>query len=263
MTYWVDAGFASSPGWVLLGPAGSEDVVVDHNSIVGNVGRVPSIMHMYETRTEGVSVTNNIFYLSGGNQGLTQDGGVINSPCSGSGKALADCMFQGGYRWDHNLLLGDSNQSTIQSYWPSLANYVPSNPSDLTGVGWFSLNNNDFHLKSKYCSGCGNAGSDGKDVGADIDQLEAAQGTVKLIGVPQSTLGGTSATVAFVAPDSQACPVDVSASDPTVIGSFSRWPDTGTTRNRAVSVTGLTAHTVYYYRVNCAVQQPLGQFRTK
>ncbi len=262
-TYWVNAGFAAPTGWIFTGPNGSEDVIVDHNSIVGNLGRVPSVMHLFSTRTEGVRVTNNILYLSGGNSGLTIDGSLSNSPCSGVGKGLADCMFTGGYRWDHNLLLGDSNQSTIQSYWPGLSNYIPANPSDLSSVGWFSTAKNDFHLKAAYCSGCGNAGSDRKDVGADIDLLEAAQGKVKLIGVPTSSISVTSAAVSFVAPDSQSCPVDYSSTDPTLINSFTRASDTGSGRSRNVAISGLSSKTVYFYRVNCAVQQPTGRFRTK
>lgn len=264
MTYWVNTGgFASPTGWVFSGPVGSEDVTIDHNSIVGNLGRVPSIMHLYSTKIEGVQVTNNIFYFSSGNPGLTMDGGVLQPTCGGSGKSLADCMFTGGYRWDHNLLLGDSAQGTIQSYWSSLANYVPVNPSDLLGVGWFSKSSDDYHLKSKYCSGCGSPASDGKDVGADIDSLESSQGAVKLIGVPTANTTTSSAVIVFVAPDSQGCSVDYSSTDPTIIQNFVRVADTGQYRTRNVILTGLTSRTLYYYRVNCAVQQPTGQFRTR
>lgn len=263
MTYWVNGGFAQPTGWVFTGPNGSEDITVDHNTIAGNLGRVPSVMHLYSTKTDGVKVTNNIFYLSSSNPGLTIDGGLVGPPCGGGGKTLADCMFTGGYRWDHNLLLGDSSQGTIQSYWSTLNNYIPSNPSDLSGVGWFSRNNNDYRIRSTFCSGCGSAASDLKDLGADIDQLESAQGSVKLIGVPTSGLSTTSAMVAFVAPDAQACPVDYSSTDPTLIQSFLRAADTGSGRTRNVILTGLTAKTLYRYRINCAVEQPTGRFRTK
>lgn len=262
MTYWVNAGFAAPTGWISAGPAGTEDFVMDHNSIIGNVGRVPSVMHLFNTKTEGMQVTNNVFYFSGGNPGLEIEGGVVNPACAGGGRTLADCMFTPTYRWDHNLMLGDSNQATIQSYWPGLNNYIPANPSDLAHMGWFSTAKNDFRFKSSYCSGCGQSASDLKDVGADIDALEAAQGAVKLIGVPTSGITTSAATIAFVAPDSQACPVDYSASDPAVISSFIRVADAGQTRNRAVLLSGLASRTVYYYRVNCAVQQPTGQFRT-
>lgn len=263
MSYWVNGGFAAPTGWISAGPNGSEDVVFDHNSMIGNLGRVPSVMHLFNTRTEGMQVTNNIFYFSGGNQGLTIDGGIIYPACAGGGKTLADCMFAGGYRWDHNLFLGDSSKSTIQSYWPSLNNYTPANPSDTNNVGWFSMAAANFRFKSSYCSGCGQPASDGKDVGTDIDVLEAAEGVVKLIGVPTSTITTSSASVAFVAPDSQACPVDYSASDPAVVTGFTRVADSGQARTRSVSLTGLSSGTVYYYRVNCAVQQPAGQFRTR
>lgn len=264
MTYWVSTGGFNAPtGWLMAGPVGSEDVVIDHNSIIGNVGRAPSIMHLYSTKTEGVQVTNNIFYFSGGNPGLTMDGGVLSSACGGMAKSLADCMFTGGYRWDHNLLLGDTSQNTIQGYWSSLANYVPANPSDLLGVGWFSKSKDDYRMRNNYCSGCTNSASDGTDVGADVDALEASQGVVRLIGAPTASITTSSAIVAFVAPDAQACSIDYSSTDPSLILNFSRSADLGQTRTRSVLLTGLSSRTLYYYRVNCAVQQPTGQFRTR
>jgi phosphodiesterase/alkaline phosphatase D-like protein len=93
--------------------------------------------------------------------------------------------------------------------------------------------------------------------------LEAAQGKVALIGVPEANLTSTSAVVSFVAPDSMGCPVDYSASDSNVITSFTRVSDSGGARSRNITLSGLTPGTVYHYRVNCAVQQPTGQFRTR
>jgi hypothetical protein len=133
---------------------------------------------------------------------------------------------------------------------------------NLGNAGWLSYSKQDFHVTSKYCSGCANPATDGKDVGADLDALQAAQGKVTLIGVPEAHLASTSAVVSFVAPDSMGCPVDVSASDPAVITSFTRASDAGGARPRNVTLSGLTSGTVYHYRVNCAVEQPMGQFRT-
>ena len=104
--------------------------------------------------------------------------------------------------------------------------------------------------------------TDLKDAGADINQLELDMGFVTLIGVPGNSVTSTAATVAFLAPDAQGCPVDYSSSDPTLINSFTRVTDTGTARNRAVALSGLSSGTTYYYRVNCMVSQPSGEFKT-
>jgi hypothetical protein len=159
------------------------------------------------------------------------------------------------------LMSPDANQTTVQSWWPSLHNYIPSDMS-LTSAGWLSYSKQDFHVTSKYCSGCASPANDSKDVGADLDALHAAQGKVTLVDVPEDHLTSTSAVVSFVAPDNMGCPVDYGTSDPGRITSFTRVSDAGGERPRNINLTGLTSATVYYYRVNCAAEQPTGQFRT-
>jgi hypothetical protein len=116
----------------------------------------------------------------------------------------------------------------------------------------------DFHLLS--ASTYNKGATDGLQIGANIDQLEAAQGKVTLVGA--SSISQTSATITYVAPDSQSCSVDYSSSDPTLINTFTRQQDSGGNRVRNVTLTGLTTKLKYYYRVNCAVQQPTGVFIT-
>jgi hypothetical protein len=264
-SYWVPQGGASAPtGWLFEGPEGGEDVIVDHNSIVGNTGRAPAIFWLFDSKVEGVRVTNNFFYLSSSNQGIAQDGDVQANTCQGlRGKALADCQFTGGYVFDHNILMSpDADQAAVQSWWPSLNNYIPSDMA-LPNAGWLSYANKDFHVVNRYCSGCSSPGSDRKDVGADIDALQAAQGKVTSVGVPESSLTSTSAAVSFVAPDAAGCAVDYSSSDPSVISNFTRVPDPGGVRPRNITLSGLSSGTVYNYRVDCAVEQPVGKFRTR
>lgn len=270
-SYYTSAGhFPDATGWILEGPEGGEDEIVDHNTIVGNQGRVPSLFFLNDTKVEGVQVTNNVLYYSNGYQGLAMDGSMSYPACDNQqrGKNLANCMFP-GFVWDHNLLLGDTSQNTMQSWWPGLNNYIPSDPTRIDATGFFQYNPTDgsgnFRLRhdSKFVSGGSFNAADGKDVGADIDKLEAVQGKVTLTGTPVGSITATSAVVAFVAPDSQGCPVDFSSTDPTVINSFTRVPDNGSARVRSVNLAGLTTGTTYYYRVNCAVEQPSGQFRTK
>jgi hypothetical protein len=195
--------------------------------------------------------------------------------CVQNGEAAANCAYTPSYVWDHNVMIGNNaTRSQIQSGWPNHTNnnYIPSNTS-LNAVGWFNYqtpilqNGNpqflNFHLKSNYCSGCNNPANDRRDVGADIDALESSQGKTKLNGVPASSVTSSAATVSFVAPDSVGCAVDYSSSDPTLISNFTRISDPGGARVRNIGLSGLSSQTTYYYRVNCAVEQPTGRFRTK
>jgi hypothetical protein len=262
-------------GWILAnGGIGDEDLIFDHNTVVQNTGALPSLWYVVDSRREGVQITNNFLYLSVGDWGFeTDDTGCPNA----QGKATADCLFTSPYRFDHNVLLSNGTQAAVQAVWPNtLYNYIPSNPSNIAAVGWFNYDgsplpfvngnpkNYNFRLQSSlYCSGCGSPGSDGRDVGADIDALEAAQGVVSLVGVPASTVTSSSATVAFVAPDAMGCTVDYSSTDPALVNNFTRVANSGGARAQNVVLSGLTTSTNYYYRVNCAVQQPTGQFRTR
>jgi hypothetical protein len=289
-------GFCSPAGGhgVLFGTSQSaEDWTINHNTVVANSGQQPSLMWMSETRDEGIDFTNNIFYITGGPQsngigpGNVCGLGGSDSQCFGAGtscfnlantspKAVAECSLS-SYLITGNLLTGTVDQGTMAGYYPNgsyangtISNVIPSDPTNLSAVGWFRYAGatstlNDFRLRSTsfYISGGSGHAGDAKDMGADIDALLAAQGAVTLIGVPNSSITSNSATVAFIAPDSQGCPVDASSSDPNVITSFTRFPDAGgSNRVRNVSLTGLLGGTAYYFRVNCAVQQPLGQFRT-
>jgi hypothetical protein len=152
-----------------------------------------------------------------------------------------------------------ATRSQVMQYWPGLKNDF-SRSQSLSDVGWVNyqaptraLGNTqhlDFHLKENA-----------RHLGADIDELEAAQGKVKLLGVPQLTT--TSAVISFVAPDGMGCPVDYSHNDAAVIANFTRVHDPGGTRARSIRLPGLAPGTLYHYRVNCAAEQPTGSFQTR
>jgi hypothetical protein len=218
-------------------------------------------MWMFDTNTEGVSVTNNILSVDPQWQGLAQDGGVPQNTCSGLlGKALADCKFTPNYVWANNFMIGNhASRFEVVGYWPKLKNYFPHS-QDLGSIGWVNYQppahalgnpqNTDYHLQANE-----------HDLGADIDAMEAAQGKVKSLGVPAEKVTQTSAAIAFVAPDRAGCPVDYST-DPAVMTNFKRVADPGGARERSVLLPDLSSGTVYYYRVNCAAEQPTGSFRT-
>jgi hypothetical protein len=290
-------GQAQNPGagYVVQG-LGHEDATISHNTVFFNKGRAPAITIALNS-VEGVKITDNIFFLTGGNGGfgVRGDGSVFASgtgpdPCASraDGLARAGCVFVGNdSQVARNLFLSDT--LTLSSVWNDGKNYIPSNPTDATAVQFYDLSTAwnasyatqfyppatpfatpNFRLRagSPIASGATNRASDGRSVGANIEALEVAQGKVTLNGVPNSSLTRSSATVSFVAPDSDSCSVDWrvldDVNDPNLTQSFTRVLDTtvkGRTHN--VNLTGLPAGSTIKYRVNCQVQQPLGQFRTK
>ena len=194
----------------------------------------------------------------------------MNSGCDSglTGQGAADCMLTNSL-WHHNVFIPNAASGAtpgmVQSWWPGYTgtNYF-SLDTDLSKIGWNSYKSTDgsgdFYFRSNYCSGCGKGASDLKDVGVDMNSLKSATGEVVHTGVNNVT--SSSANINFVAPDAQACPIDVSSTDPKVVTSFTRVSDSGGAKIRNVTLPGLSSRTVYYYRINCAVQQPTGKFIT-
>jgi len=234
----------------------------------------------------GLSIQNNILnynadtgntpFLSYGN-----DEGSIPDP---GGNALGTALL--GYlnetTWANNVALCQWSNSNPASYneipgaacasyaaayppgtfWPggsSLANRVAA-------MGWYSPGTN-FRLNSSspYISGGSNHASDGLDIGANMDELEAAQGKVSNVHV--SALSANTANVTWLAPDSFACSLDYGTSNfIRGSGSWTRVSSTATgpggARVQTAALAGLTAGTTYNFRVNCAAMQPTGTFQT-
>jgi hypothetical protein len=258
-----------------------EDFTMTHNTMVENNSgsRLPFLFLTSVDNQEGFNVQNNFFWINGTSNGL---GGILSDTCGFTSGTDANCWGSGtwckaidglaGFNcsyinsvWKNNVMLGSPSQAQIQSLWPN--DIAPSDPSNLAATGWF---NNTFpaapgnyNLKSTspYISGGPHPASDGLSIGVDYDKLQADQGYVTMEGV--SNITASSAQINFVAPDSQACPVDYSPTDSIITdNSLVRVPDTGTGRTRNVVITGLSTGKLYYFRVNCAVNQPMGQFKT-
>jgi hypothetical protein len=180
----------------------------------------------------------------------------------------------------HPSNASNQTQAGIQSIFPTLKNnnYIPGS-TDLSTYGFFlttPLSNNtnilptnpDSHLRynSLLLASGSYKSTDGKDIGADINAINDAEGKVQAVSIPASQVTSNSAVVTFVAPDSQACPVDyaiLNPTDPYLVNSFQRITDAAANRNRTVSITGLTTKTVYRVRINCAAFQPMLVFRTQ
>lgn len=260
----------------------------DHNTISGQGGCLSLWDWWLQSLIGGLARTNNIYnvvtdpgtwagVLYGTN--YEQDGGHDAPDCTALfGAALFNCPTVNNYNFNKNVMLATWTNSFPGSqveYTPSqiatlqtgLGSYAAANyfPNDTTlaqrqgHVGWFSVSAANFRLisSSPYISGA-HASTDGQDIGANMDQLEQHQGKVSNVRVLSRT--STSATVAFYAPDSFACGVDYgttafyngSGSWTRVAGAAGS-PDP---RVQSVALTGLTAHSLVYVEINCAVMQP-------
>jgi len=257
--WWVPAGGVASPtGWLLEGPQGSEDATIDYNTFTGVSGREPSILTLFDTKFEGMKVTNNIFQVRAGH-GIILDGSILH-PCSDRADAYLWTCAMSNSMWSDNLLIPNgSDVSQLQSAFRSLPSYyAPSYSSATPLIATGAITGRFAYLQAQICEFCGSPTTNGKAVGVNLNELQAAQGYVALVGAVPN---GTSAAINFVAPDSQGCPVDYSSSDPNVIADAIRVADSGVGRMRVVNLVGLTHHTNYYFRVNCATRQPTGRFQ--
>jgi len=82
--------------------------------------------------------------------------------------SLAACFTS--YRFSENAVIG-APAAFPPSQWTS-GNYFPASPADTQFVNYNEGNGGDYHLLSS--SPYKNMGSDGKDLGADIDAIQAA-----------------------------------------------------------------------------------------
>ena len=227
-------------GWVFQAFGDGEDRIVEHNNITGLAGITPVLFRLGGGSTEGLKVTDNLLDIEAGGasvEGDVNDGGgqakCLDQP---EGERTLACHSP-GMQMSNNILTSSAGKGAVRDFWPNRSNMAVATSKAL------------------------NLTEETKGVGADLNALEIAQGKVKLLGATGVT--ASSAEIGFIAPDKQACPVDYGRQDPRLIGKFTRVPDSGQERSRSVKLSGLAAQTEYSFRVNCAVQQPSGTFRTK
>jgi hypothetical protein len=99
----------------------------------------------------------------------TTGGGKENCACAGTPKAVIAACFQ-HYTFSHNAIVA-SPANYPPSHYPA-DNFFPPSQSSVDFVNYANGNGGDYHLQSR--SLFRNAGTDGKDLGADINALEAA-----------------------------------------------------------------------------------------
>jgi hypothetical protein len=112
--------------------------------------------------------TNNLANAGSGPLATT-GGGPGNCAYQAKPKAVLAACFQ-NYTFSHNAMLGTPSYDPPEMYPPN--NFFPASAAAVDFVNYSNGNGGDYHLQSH--SRYKNAGIDGKDLGADIDALEAA-----------------------------------------------------------------------------------------
>lgn len=272
------------PQGQLMFLAQSSNFVYDHNSEYGR-GGCQSFLANFVSDYSSAQITNSVINLVNDPNGFssalapgvlfsTGSPPYLSGACSTVTGAANTFNCMNNFKWAGNVLLytwtnslpgsqvdfTTSGISTNQASWSGFSSLLPTGntlAARTTFGKWFNLpiGNARYASASPYISGA-NVTTDGLDVGANIDQLAVHQGAVSNVRVLAKT--STSFTLGFYAPDSFACGVDWSTN------AFSSWtrvagaagsPDV---RVQHVSLTGLPAHGLIYYRLNCAVVQPTG-----
>ena len=282
----TQTGASCTAGGIFTSGGSGQGYVFDHNTIYQLGGCQPLFFEAFLTLSSGVQLTNNIFNVVGWgsydpaytgmryvNNAGTGSGTLDVPDCAGSGGSiLMGCLSQS--TWAGNVVLASWTNSfpgslteytnaqiaTLATLFPAKT-YVPSAGTTLADrinqIGWFAPDLQNMRLKptSPYISGA-HVTPDGLDVGVNMDALEAAQG--KVSNVRAYGTSNTSTKIGFLAPDAFGCSVDWGTSDfSTGVGAYTRVTNAGGQRAQNVTLTALPAHSRIYYRVNCAVQQPL------
>jgi hypothetical protein len=161
-------------------------------------------------------------------------------------------------------LTGDAGVSNWQAAYKGLPGAIiqtGSTPADRAqGVGFRSFkygstmeSGNDYHLTSRsaYCATCGTPATDGRDLGADVDALLAAQGYIG--NLQARSVGNTGFVAAFHQSDAgAACTVIYGPAGTSPAAMKDRVTDSCESTDRAVSVTGLATRTTYDWYAACA-----------
>lgn len=283
-------------GYFLNGFGNGEDYIVDHNTVTINPNSTqnaaePGLINLKDWGSEGMQITNNILNMTNENgaNGIKLDGSRHNPTSEGGacgdidGTALFSCYFPTSVVKNNLLLATVGSQSTVtnagngwvnggpsgftNANWTGLV--VPSNPQMNPGYTVFTSDAEGRTMANMQdptiqdANGTFISGRQGgvPQYGVDYGTVAAAQGKVFSPGA--NSIGTTAATISFYAPDTQACPVDVSSTSATAVSGVTRFTDGGSARARTVSLTGLTTGTRYYAKIQCAAEQPIVVFRTK
>ncbi len=289
---WLDLNrglYNNGGGGLFSGPFGTypgcEDVNITQNTVDLTLGPGPALILMggESVMGEGFSLTNNEMHLSMGytDAMYTVCGQVVPShpanpatTCSqvrgNSYTQLLNTSFmQTGsaiapsWNFTNNVIIGALTNFGLAA-WTDItqaqldtiaANFPPGNifPTGATMAAREAAVNWD-PVTYRIVPSAWNPG----DIGADVDSITSATGTVTNIGVRLSAsrhrVGETttaSVLFTYTAPDARQCYVDLSSDGV----SWNRTQDAGGTAGRTLTISGLTPGVNYQYRLMCYSDQ--------
>ena len=167
----IFAQISTAPGVTAAIPL--HDVSIDHvtafpSRMLFNIGGP-----LHDPRMSHLSITNSVF-LAVGDHPVTSTGGGVDRNCSGGPRSktmeitLESCFSS--YVFQNNVVIGGGGGWPKGTATPSkLADVGFTNPKDGNGGEYRLAATSKFKMK----------GSDGKDVGADIDAIERATADVR------------------------------------------------------------------------------------
>jgi hypothetical protein len=230
-------------------------LILNHNTIESNIGA-----HQYWFMNSPTSgsftnpvVENNIFHM-----GLAN---ALYTLCPGyyTGKAALDCLSTGGvgaYTFGSNVLGDESSLSP----WPS-GNFNPA----WSSIAFTNPTNQNYTLLSS--SPYHNAGTDGKDLGADTTQLPLITGltvtpTADMARLSWSTTAPLSAIPCVIeASTNRDLSITIPDLDPTL---YTRPGSDGLTRTLTLGANAaLSPASTYWYRLHCGGAFEQGSFTTQ
>jgi hypothetical protein len=272
---------AGAPGYCFELSFAGEDEILDHNTCYSVAGQQAEWLLAVDNFVEGLQITNNVFFFheDQGYHGIGTDWGQGGTPncASLAGKKMLDC-FAPAYVWSNNLLIpgfansqtmkGNSSASEITRAYSGLPNTFVRTESNVAGriaaAGWSSPASANFRFSagSPYIAGGASAGNDGKELGANIDQLEDAQGRIK--NVNASSITSANASITFHSPDSGTpCYVGY-GTNPDPVTWIVTPSETSPSQERTIAISSLSGATAYSYQVWCSGAAPTATatFRT-
>jgi hypothetical protein len=218
---------------------------------------------------------NNV--IATGIKGSGQPDSTDSSTSAGLNASLSDCVTSLGPLvastnyprnkcWDAGNSVGSGNDTFLKrmaaikfvNFDRAQGPFQPNTPYDFHLRYDSPFKSGATAASNSLCSSgqCLNA-NDGKDLGADVDELDDAQGKVRNVRV--YGIGTTTATVAYRAPSTAAMCVDYWTGSNTPARSCDAG---GANRMRTVSLSGLTTGTKYNFVVHGLTSQATRTFST-
>jgi len=243
----------SRPGHCFTIQFGAEDVTLRHNLCRDNTGVWPAFLWEQYGPSAGLDFRDNIVWHKFANG----YGGLVTPGCA-MGTVSLGCGWN-GWRMERNAIVNISGQNPstypANNFWQAAESGLQmESPS----TGKFRLlGTSPFRSGASVVSGVSGPASDGASMGPNHYDLERAQGWVGPVSV---RAGDQNATFTFSSAFTGVCAADVST-DPAFTGTVTRTSATAGTSARMIVAGGLTAGTVYYYRILCGSRKT-GSFQT-